>query len=176
LIEKGFLFQNESGLRPLSFHQSNLFYMKKFIGILVLACFSFAASAQTVYNYEDCKAPAPTIGKSKTAPAVYGKMANDLNAYFSEKMVPIIQNQRPTGTMELSIAIGADGIPCLVSCRTGGKVGIEPNHIKQIVDGMEQWKPATQGGRAVASNTRLLLTFNVDKVTVKTLGDKKKTR
>ncbi|MBK8490805.1 MAG: hypothetical protein IPL49_07895 [Saprospirales bacterium] len=136
--------------------------MKKFIGIVAIACIPFMAAAQYTQEFQGC--PDTEVFTTATTPAFFGKSSDDLQTYFSEKLQPIIDNQSPKGDMQLTVLIDADGTPCLQRFTLDGEVRMEPNHIKNIVDGMEGWKAAMQDNRPVAYHATIDIRFKGSKV------------
>lgn len=138
--------------------------MKKFIGFLALAFLPFFAAAQEfTLNYEGCPDATEAVAQVTSLP-FFGRSSDDLQSYFSEKMQPILENQSPTGEMNLMFIIDKDGMPCLHTFHSEGEVRIEPNHIKNIVDGMEGWQPAMQGDQPVPYGAKINLRFKGEKV------------
>ena len=140
--------------------------MRKFIGIIAIACLPFMATAQYSQDFAGC--PEAAVQATTVTP-LFGKSSDDLQAYFSEKLQPIIDNQSPKGDMELKVVIDQDGTPCLNSFTLSGEVRMEPNHIKNIVDSMEGWQAVTQDDRAVSCQAMILIQFKTTKVTARIL-------
>ena len=137
--------------------------MRKFLTFALLAFLPFFASAQYAQDFTGC--PADGIVTKASVLPMFGTSSDALQAYFSEKLQPIVDNQSPTGHMELRVIIDQEGTPCLSSLSIpDGGVRIEPNHIKNIVDGMQGWKAATVDGRPVVYQAFINLQFQGDKV------------
>ncbi|MFZ2899348.1 MAG: hypothetical protein WA004_12035 [Saprospiraceae bacterium] len=141
--------------------------MRKFIGLLAIACMPLFAAAQYSQDFAGCP---DASGQTATTTPLFGKSSDDLQAYFSERLQPIIDNQQPKGDLELKVVIDAEGMPCLSSFTLNGEVRIEPNHIKNIVDGMGSWQPARNNDQAVAYQAVILVRFKGTKATAQLLA------
>ena len=140
--------------------------MRKFIGIIALASLPFLATAQYTHDYAGCLNATQTIVQDAPSP-LFGKSSDDLQAYFSEKLQPILENQDPSGEMTLTVIIGQDGTPCLSSYQLEGEVRMEPNHIKNIVDGMEGWEIIKREDENLVFAASINLRFKGNKVVAK---------
>ena len=137
--------------------------MKKLIGFLALACLPLLASAQYFQDFAGCPDAGVAVRQVTSLP-FFGKSSDDRQSYFSEKLEPILQNQDPSGDIILTVIIGEDGAPCLSSYQLNGQVRIEPNHLKNIVDGMQGWQPARQEEVIVPYAATINLRFKGNKV------------
>lgn len=141
--------------------------MRKFIGLLAIACMPLFAVAQMSHDFAGCP---DASGKTATATPLFGKSSDDLQNYFSERLQPILDNQQPKGDLELKVVIDQDGTPCLNTFTLTGEVRIEPNHIKNIVDGMGSWQPARNNDQVTAYQAVILIRFKGDKATAQLLA------
>ncbi|MBK7334819.1 MAG: hypothetical protein IPJ00_01090 [Saprospirales bacterium] len=137
--------------------------MRKFIGIIALASMPFLATAQYTHDFAGCPA-SETVLKDNPTPPFFGSSSDDLQNYFSEKLLPILENQDPSGDLILTLVIEQDGTPCLSGFTLEGEVRIEPNHIKNIVDGMQGWQAARREDESLTYTAKINLRFKGNKV------------